>query len=137
MLACGHSYLLRCARVKANLHVSRPFTARQLLIIPASRATTKPVSWYDYDAFHALVQVFLSDGHSGFTYPTAYKLADGLESDLAVGDINGDGTFLQPDPWYPWPGYEFSVGPGASDVALGDFTGDGKLDAVVAGVMST
>src|SRR5262249_53779163 len=83
------------------------------------------------------------------TYPASHQI-NGPPSDLTVGDVNsdgnldvvvldgngwsvpgrGDGTFVEPDPWYL---YEFYTTGGARKVELGDYTGDGKFDAIFAG----
>jgi len=96
-----------------------------------------------------VVQVLLGNGQGGFTSTTPYQLSSPAVA-LAVGDINGDGkldavallangwtllgkgdgTFVEPDPWYT---YEFSTAWVARQAALGDYTGDGQLDVIFAG----
>lgn len=96
-----------------------------------------------------VVQVLLGNGQGGFAAAAPYTMSSPAES-LAVGDINGDGkldamallnsgwtllgkgdgTFVQPDPWYL---YELDNTPGARQLALGDYTGDGTHDVVFVG----
>ena len=96
-----------------------------------------------------VVQVLLGNGQGGFASAAPYAMSSPAVY-LAVGDINGDGkldamallnngwtllgkgdgTFVQPDPWYL---YELDNTPGARQLALGDYTGDGTHDVVFVG----
>ena len=99
------------------------------------------------DAGFGAVQCLLGDGNGNFFSADYYQI-NVPEKVVTVSDVNsdgkldaivacgvggtngwvaignGDGTFLEPDPWYI---YEFVTSWEPRGVAVGDFTSDGKV----------